>query len=141
MESFSEYIVNKINKNDNSKELLLIISGIKNKLNNMPKKKISVAINQSYGGFNLSEKAIERFNQISNNSYKKYIDCCEQIIDRTNRYLIKVIKELGREANGMGSSLAIKNIELAPGQYWRILEYDGVETIEILWEKKDDYRP
>ena len=54
---------------------------------------------------------------------------------RTDKNLIKVVKELGDNANGSCSKLAIAQVE---GKY-RICEYDGAEWIEtpesIQWEE------
>ena len=60
-------------------------------------------------------------------------DYCNNI--RTNKILIKIVKELGDKANGSYSKLAIAQVE---GKY-RICEYDGAEWIEtpesIQWEE------
>lgn len=54
---------------------------------------------------------------------------------RTDKNLIKIVKELGDAANGTYSELAIAQVE---GKY-RICEYDGAEWVEtpesIQWEE------
>lgn len=49
-------------------------------------------------------------------------------MSRTDLNLIKVIEELGDEANG--SCAELKIIEIPDGIDWEIREYDGIETIE-----------
>lgn len=60
-------------------------------------------------------------------------DYCNNI--RTNKILVKIVKELGDKANGAYSKLAIAQVE---GKY-RICEYDGAEWVEtpesIQWEE------
>lgn len=47
---------------------------------------------------------------------------------RTNNYLIRVIEELGKEANGPHAELEI--VEIPDDIEWEIDEYDGIESIE-----------
>lgn len=49
-------------------------------------------------------------------------------IERTDPVLIQVVEELGQEANDQHSYLAIE--ELPKGTKYRIMEYDGAESIE-----------
>ena len=54
-------------------------------------------------------------------------------IDRADPVLIQVIKELGEEAYGDFSKLEI--VDLPEGTYYRIDEYDGLESVLTI----DDY--
>ena len=49
-------------------------------------------------------------------------------IDRTDKELIKVIEELGCEANG--SCAKLKVVEIPDDVNWEIDDYDGNESIE-----------
>ena len=51
----------------------------------------------------------------------------EYNIDRTDLVLIKVVKELGQQANATHADLEI--IEIPDGVEYEIDEYDGIETI------------
>jgi len=48
-------------------------------------------------------------------------------LDRTDPDLIRVVEELGKEANGMYSDLRI--VEIPDDIDWEIYEYDGIESI------------
>ena len=105
--------------------------------------------------YDLNETVYTRENNIQNNpqtilttedlgdqyTSKNYVipgriyleDYCNNI--RTNKILVKIVKELGDKANGFCSKLAVAQVE---GKY-RICEYDGAEWIEtpesIQWEE------
>jgi len=72
-------------------------------------------------------KMTKKEKEISN---KKYTDASLDIRtkDRTNPLLVKVVEELGKEANNKCSKLKI--VEIPNGIEWEIDEYDGVETID-----------
>lgn len=56
-------------------------------------------------------------------------------VERTDNYLIQVIEELGKAANGNCSELKI--VEIPDGVQWDINEYDGYESIHEkhrVWE-------
>jgi hypothetical protein len=48
--------------------------------------------------------------------------------DRTDKDLIKVVKKLGKKANGRFANLKI--IKIPDGIEWEITEYDGLEIVE-----------
>lgn len=49
-------------------------------------------------------------------------------IERTDAFLIQVVEELGKKANGCCASLRI--VEIPDGIEWEIDEYDGSERID-----------
>ena len=81
-----------------------------------------VVINNCYGGFGLSEKAIKRYQEISG---KNYPDMSWDV-SRHDPALVKVVEELGEEANGRNACLTVEEI---PGNRYYITEYDGIEEI------------
>lgn len=99
-----------------------------------------VVYNACYGGFGLSYKAKERMVELGyefevNPNYdptssdwynrtRKYLDS-DYSISRHNPILVKVVEELGAEANGECADLQIEEVN---GLY-RIDEYDGNETV------------
>jgi hypothetical protein len=108
-----------------------------------------IAYNACYGGFSLSEAAIERYLALTNQLFWKektgyqstiyYLSSPETAEDdrqyfndhslsRDDQTLIQVIEELGEAANGSFAKLTIK--DLPPGTRYRIQEYDGSEWIE-----------
>jgi len=80
---------------------------------------MKVVINRCWGGFGLSDKAIEMFHALGGN---------EADYDRDNPILVKVVETLGEEANTEYSSLKV--VEIPDGVDYYIDDYDGMETIE-----------
>jgi hypothetical protein len=118
-----------------------------------------IVINRCYGGFGLSEAAMRLYaekmglpfyvwqdpkypgssfksyftadpsgmTEIDNDFYRKYA-LCDFGIERTDPVLVEVVEELGEKANGMCAELYIE--EVPAGTFYRIDEYDGMESIE-----------
>lgn len=108
-----------------------------------------IVYNNCYGGFGLSAKALKRLRELEpdNKSYgpgnwdntlqgealRDSSICnydCESFlpnISRHNKNLIKVVKELGKEASGHCAKLTI-HTQYTP--YYLIHEYDGNESVE-----------
>jgi len=110
-------------------------------------KNMKVAINTCYGGFSLSDLAIEKLLSIKGIDFEKqenehrdayyykkgflgnneyYIsryDFCE---NRSDSDLISVIEEMGEAANGPTAKLKIVEVDSTD---WHIEEYDGVEHV------------
>jgi hypothetical protein len=88
-----------------------------------------VVYNSCYGGFSLSNKAI---NWLLNHGYqipegRNFL--IEYDVPRHHPLLVQCVEELGEEANGECSELKIKEIE---EDHYRINDYDGMETVETL---------
>lgn len=81
-----------------------------------------VVINVCYGGFGLSEKAIDRFLELSGKSLNF------DTIERDDPILVQVVEELGSNSFDLGTKLKV--VEVPAGQLYRIDEYDGFESIE-----------
>ena len=107
----------------------------------IPKTK-QIVINECYGGFGLSDKAIERYAELKGitleqrnskwitNGHDYYQDgklFTARDLARDDKVLIQVVYELKEEANDWASYLKIVEI---PGEVdWQIQEYDGSEWI------------
>lgn len=106
-----------------------------------------IVYNACYGGFSLSDAAIEMYLNIKGLEYtkieerwgsstynikgaKNFYDRSD--IDRADLVLVEVVEKLGEKANGSCAKLEIE--ELPKGTLYRITEYDGYESIET----KDD---
>lgn len=83
-----------------------------------------VAINICHGGFGLSDRAVEKYLELTGGSNKDFWD---RDIQRDDPYLIQVIKELGDKANGSYAELKI--VEIPADVDWIVEEYDGREWI------------
>jgi hypothetical protein len=106
---------------------------------------MKVVINSDYGGFNLSDEAIELYakykgitlrkeersadSALSSDYYleegNEWFNCRE--IPRNDVELVRVVKELGEKANGFCASLKLVDIPL--DVQWFIEEYDGNEWV------------
>ena len=87
-----------------------------------------IVINSCYGGFGLSDKALDMYKQLSNKSEVYGFE-----LDRTDPILIQVVEALGAEADGRFAKLRI--IEIPDDIEWEITEYDGSESVEEVHRK------
>ena len=81
-----------------------------------------VLINTCYGGFGLTKKASDRFNELSG----KEVEYCFDI-ERDDPFLIQTFIELGEKCNDIMAEL--KLVEFPVDVQWIIVEYDGVEHV------------
>jgi len=89
----------------------------------MKNKLREVVVNKRYGGFDLSNKAILRMQELGSTvTLTDYYS-----IPRDDKLLVQVVKELGAEANGSNANLLI--VEIPSDVEWEIDEYDGFEKI------------
>lgn len=83
---------------------------------------IQVVINRCYGGFGLSDEALELYIKKSG-----ITDVYDWMISRQDPHLVEVVRELGSKANGKCAKLKIVTV---PDEVeWDIEEYDGMERI------------
>ena len=105
---------------------------------------MKIVINNCYGGFSLSEEAIElyltkkglefskeksqHFSLIGYNYFVKgQEDWYDRHIDRDDPVLVEVVEVLGEKANG--SCADLKVVEIPDGIEWQLEEYDGNEWV------------
>ena len=86
-----------------------------------------IVYNACYGGFGLSDKAINRYWELKGEKGPEYWYTGD--LDRTDPILVRVVEELGEEAYGSFANLVIE--ELEAGTRYRIEEYDGYESVEV----------
>ena len=97
-----------------------------------------VVYNACYGGFGLSDEAMDRMVELGYEGLKlnpEYVSGKKSILNhkyygdddipRHNPILVQVVEELGGKADGCGADLQIKEVY---GPY-RIDEYDGSERV------------
>jgi hypothetical protein len=83
-----------------------------------------VVINSCYGGFSLSEDALDKYKALAGIDDSNFF---EYDIARDDPYLIKIVREMGELANGPCADLKI--VEIPADVNWIIQEYDGIEWI------------
>jgi len=91
---------------------------------------MKVVYSATYGGFGLSDKARDRYKELTGNNAPADYD-----IERTDIALVQVVEELGAKASGDYAHLVIR--DLPKGTKYYIDEYDGSESVitidEIRW--------
>lgn len=107
-----------------------------------------IAFNGCYGGFSLSDAAIQRYLNLKGWKFtvtkEPQFDTTHYEVEGQERWyhrgipradpvLIQVIEEMGEAANGGFASLHIT--EVPSGTKYRIDEYDGMESVMTI----DDY--
>ncbi len=82
---------------------------------------MKLVINTEYGGFDLSDQAIEAYEKRTGQT-----GICSWQIDRHDADLVAVVEQLGKAADGDNSKLSVETI--TEDRYF-IREYDGAETL------------
>ena len=98
---------------------------------------MKIVINKCFGGFSLSQKALQELQKCNDKLINEsdgsgiFHDSGElyasQDLERNNQDLIRIVEQLGFEANGRFTELLI--IEIPDNVEWDIMEYDGQEWI------------
>lgn len=83
-----------------------------------------IVINDCFGGFGLSDRAIAEYKKLAGINDSGFYD---REIPRDDPYLVKVVKEMGTAANGSCANLKI--VEIPGDVSWHIAEYDGNEWV------------
>lgn len=83
-----------------------------------------IVINDCYGGFSLSERAVLEYKKLAGITDPSFYD---RDIPRDDPYLVKIVRELGMAANGSCANLKI--VEVPGDVNWLVQEYDGAEWI------------
>ena len=84
-----------------------------------------IVYNTCFGGFGLSQKAIDRYWELKGELIPE--SWWEIDLDRADPALVQVVEELGGEADGAYADLDIRDLE--SGTKYIIDEYDGLETV------------
>ena len=109
---------------------------------------MKVVINRCYGGFGLSDAAVERWAELKGIKLVRqktkqsfggaswWIDGIEDdehyfssysISDRSDPILIQVVEEMGESADGWAAELSV--VDIPDDVEWTIEEYDGNEWV------------
>ena len=83
---------------------------------------MKIVINDCYGGFCLSKKALALYNERAGTVLRYEYD-----IKRDAPILVEIVEQLGEDANGDFAELKI--VEIPDDVQWGIQEYDGNEWI------------
>ncbi len=96
--------------------------------------KIGVLYNTCYGGFSISKKAIDIYNKRSPENKIKY-PCYFTL--RHNGLLVDIYKEIGSAefSDEKASAISVKYIDSKYTDFYDITEYDGLESVKILYHE------
>jgi hypothetical protein len=83
-----------------------------------------VVINTCFGGFGLSEKAVEIY---AEQKEIVPVDVSTYDIPRDDSTLVAIVEQLGPESAGRFASLKV--VEIPADVEWTVQEYDGAEWI------------
>jgi hypothetical protein len=83
---------------------------------------MKIVINDCYGGFGLSKKALALYNERTGTVLTYEYD-----IKRNDPILVEIVEQLGEAANGDFAELKV--VEIPDDVQWQIQEYDGDEWI------------
>lgn len=95
---------------------------------------IEILCNICYGGWNISEKAIELY-KLRNPIYNVTENEFDYYFNRHDPILVQIYKELGEEFDDKYSRTKIKKILKKYENYYGINEYDGKECVTIDYTK------
>jgi hypothetical protein len=84
-----------------------------------------IIINADFGGFGISEHALELYKILSGIPPIEKVDSWE--ISRDDAILVQIVEQLGESANTSYS--ALKVVEIPDDVEWHIESYDGLEHI------------
>ena len=85
-----------------------------------------IVINIRHCGFMLSQKARQRYAELR--ALDSESSLADHMIPRDDPYLVQVVEDLGKEANG-GRYAELKIVEIPDDVKWIIVEDDGAEHI------------
>ena len=85
-----------------------------------------VVINNCFGGFSVSNEALELLIAMGVEVKGKYLDWS---FPRHDKRLVEVVEMLGEKANGFGAKLKICQVD---AQGYKINAFDGLESVEWL---------
>ena len=91
-----------------------------------------ILYNACYGGWGISNKAMELY-KLKTNNFDNYYP------RRNDTILIEIYKELGDEFDEKHSKTLIEKIPKQYENFYYISEYDGLETVKINYTKYELY--
>lgn len=87
---------------------------------------VPIVFNDCYGGFGLSETALDRWAELAGVDRPR----TGFGIERHNKHLVQVVEQMGDRANAANAKLAFAYVPLS--SRYRIEEFDGKETVKTV---------
>lgn len=92
---------------------------------------LSVLINERHGGFRLSAQAIDEYNRRKGPDAPALRNGTTDV-ERTDPLMVRIVKEMDGLASGAYAKVVVEEIPAQYVKHFRIVEYDGWESIQIL---------
>ena len=89
---------------------------------------VEIVVNACYGGFGLAPEALDAYRA-------RCVSDEDDDIPRHDPVLVSIVKEMGTSASDRHAQLELRCIPAQYTNFYRIHEYDGRESIEILYDK------
>jgi hypothetical protein len=83
-----------------------------------------VVINTRYGGFGLSQEAVDRYKELAGIQDP---DWSIYDVARDDAYLVNIVRDMGEDVNGFAANLKV--VEIPADVDWIVQEYDGHEWV------------
>lgn len=90
--------------------------------------------NECYGGFSLSQAAMEEYRRRCPDNNKKF---CSRSVPRHDQVMAQIVREMGQAASGIYARVKLESIPAEYENYYGIYEYDGTESVYL---KKHAYK-
>lgn len=95
--------------------------------------KVKVVVNRCYGGYNVSDILQKAYQSVTGQKLDPHYYLKHDRADKVLVYLVERLGEINKEyLRGFCSKLRVETIDLLPGRTYRIDEYDGMETLEMI---------
>lgn len=114
---------------DDIDQLFLIRNVINSACNNLPKRSVDVVLCNTFGYFNLSNKAWSQLEKLGL-TFDEIYEIKHRFRGRDDPRLVKVVNELGVSASPIFSTVFVRTVKLLPYQTYFIRDNDGKEYIE-----------
>ena len=92
---------------------------------------LPVLYNRCYGGFNFSEAAVKRYNELVERTGDPKLSSMACDLKRTDRVMAMVVDELKEASHGFCAKLGIAWVDERYEEYVVVDEYDGSESVSI----------
>jgi hypothetical protein len=92
---------------------------------------VYVMYNTCYGGFSLSDAAVDEFRR----RCPEALEVNARNVERHDPVMVQIVREMGAKANGMCAKIELKRIPAEYQNHYKIGEYDGLEGVQLQYNK------
>ena len=100
-------------------------------VNSMSSTHVSVMYNACYGGFSLSDAAMEEYRRQCPEAQRVW---CPRSVPRHDPVLVGIVQKMGKKAYGHYAKIQMRKIPAQYANHYEIAEYDGLEHVVIKYD-------